>query len=182
MTLLEAAEDLMARAAGLCNSEMRSQCQSDCCRAMDGSHGRIVVVTLPDLIALAGYLYKPQDYASLQEAVGGLLTEHCTLSPNIGAYMLTGSDGRCPFLDVSGRCTIYTVRPFFCRLFYHCEWIGEALNWEREFDERVVNALLDLAVQLGRNWKGHAGIVWHLPWRYDEITVPDVESGCSKQG
>jgi len=172
MTLLDGAEALIAQAAGLCDTAKRAQCRGDCCRTEEQSQRRVVAVTLPDLIALAAYLYTPTSKRNLKAAVADLVGRLCTLSPFTSTYMLTAEDSACPFLDAEARCSVYTVRPMLCRLFFHCSWIGEALQWEQSLDGLVVGRVLDMAQNLGRYWSGQAGILWRQPWRYDEVELP----------
>jgi hypothetical protein len=140
---------------------------------MPEAGGRVVAVTLPDLIALATYLEQPTDKISLRRAVEGLVERHCTLSPFTGTYMLTNRAGgsACPFLGPGGRCQVYTVRPLLCRIFFHCEWVEGQLNWDLQTDSQVVDTVLKLAVAMGNLWEGHSGLLWSQPWRYDEIGV-----------
>lgn len=170
-TILDAAQRLQSSARGLCSHEARRRCRADCCHAEEVRQGRVVGVNLPDLIALATYLYRPTDRASLRAAVAGILREHCTLSPVTATYMLSRPDGRCPFLGQGDACTVYTVRPLLCRLYFHCKWIGERPHWNTDLDNLVMGAVLDLALDLGRYWEGHAGIVWRRPWRYDALPL-----------
>ncbi|MGQ9554067.1 MAG: YkgJ family cysteine cluster protein [Anaerolineae bacterium] len=173
MTLLDGANALIAQAAGLCDTVRRSQCRGDCCRAEEQSQGRVVAVTLPDLIALATYLYAPSSKRDLKAAVADLVGRQCALSPFTGTYMLTAENGACSFLDTEAQCSVYTVRPMLCRLFFHCPWIGEALHWEHSLDGLVVGRVLDMAQSLGCHWSGQAGILWRQPWRYDEVELSE---------
>jgi len=168
-TILDAAESLIAEAAGLCSEADRIACGGDCCHVPAKSGGRIVTVTLPDLVALAGYLYSPRDHAALRAAVGRLIAEDCSASPLTGTYMLTSQSGACRFQGDDGRCTVYCVRPMLCRLFFHCEWTGYRLPWNRQSDEALMGQVLNLAHELSRLWKGHEGLLWQRPLRYDEI-------------
>lgn len=136
----------------------------------------MVAVTLPDLIALATLLHHPRDRSELRSAVEALASTYCTLSPFTGAYMLTGTEDHCPFLDDDGRCTVHAARPLLCRVFFHCEWVGEELRWDKGLDHRVLGVVLALAQDMGRLWKGHAGLVWRAPWRYDLIPLGDSEN------
>jgi Fe-S-cluster containining protein len=137
------------------------------------SGGRVVTVTLPDLIALATYLYRPASDLELREAVAAVLRDQCTTSPFTGTYMLTGKTGACPFLGDDKHCTVYAARPMLCRVFFHCEWTGHKLQWDRAADERLVGQVLSLAYDLSRYWKGHEGLLWRRPWRYDEIAADE---------
>lgn len=168
-TILDAAESLIAEAAGLCSATDRLACGGNCCRVPAKSGGRIVTVTLPDLVALAGYLYRPRERAALRDAVSRLITENCAVSPLTGTFMLASQTGACRFQGDDGRCTVYSVRPMLCRLFFHCEWTGYRLPWDRQRDEALVGQVLGLAHDLSRLWKGHEGLLWQRPLRYDEI-------------
>ena len=168
--LLDAVLTLERQAGTVCRPA-EALCHSDCCTAWDAAGGRVVAVTLPDLIALAAYLEQPTDEGSLRQAVAGLIKRHCTISPLTGTYMLTGSDGRCPFLSLEGSCTVYTARPLLCRAFFHCQWAEGRLKWDEHLDNRVMEAAHSLALDLGRQWRGHAGLLWRRPWRYDHIQL-----------
>ncbi|MHB0877692.1 MAG: YkgJ family cysteine cluster protein [Anaerolineae bacterium] len=174
-TILDTAESLIAQASGLCSPSDQATCQADCCHVPASSGGRIVTVTLLDLIALATYLYQPSDRTELRAAVARLIEEDCTVSPLTGTYMLATRSGACHFLGPDNHCTVYAVRPMLCRLFFHCEWTGHGLTWNRKVDERLVGQVLGMAYDLCRLWKGHDGILWRGPWRYDEI-VADSET------
>jgi len=170
--LLSAIEVLLSQAGPLCRPAGVG-CGSDCCHAARSVGGRVVAVSLPDLIALATYLYRPTDRPSLQAAVADLLEQYCTRSPHTGSYMLTGNDGGCPFLGEQGACTVYVVRPLLCRVFFHCEYIGGRLHWDSALDERVMRTLHGLAHDLSQHWKGQAGLLWRAPWRSDAIPLAD---------
>ncbi len=170
--LLDAIHRLERQAGSLCRPA-ETHCNSDCCRALPDVGGRVVAVTLPDLIALATLLHRPRDKSELRAAVEELVRSHCTLSPFTGTYMLTGVAGHCPYLGDDGRCTVHATRPLLCRLFFHCGWVGKALQWDGGLDRRAVDLVLGLAQDMGRLWKGHAGLLWRAPWRYDLIPLGD---------
>lgn len=174
LTILDAAEALIAQAAGLCCAADQAACKADCCHVPASSGGRVVTVNLPDLVALATYLYHPTDRAQLRDAVAALLREDCAASPLTGTYMLAGQSGACPFLGSDNHCTVYAARPMLCRVFFHCEWTGYRLKWDRALDESVVGQVLSMAYDLCRLWKGQEGLLWRRPWRYDEI-ICDLE-------
>jgi len=171
VTLLDGAEALAAQADGLCDEARRAICRSHCCHAPLDSQQRIVAVTLPDLIGLVGLIHRPAGQAELETATGRLLAEHCSVSPVTGNYMIVARRGACPYLDAQGRCAVYSARPMLCRIFFHCEWIGGALKLDRELDNAVAGGVLNMAVSLGRYWRGHAGRLWRQPWRYDEVEL-----------
>ncbi|NPV08775.1 MAG: hypothetical protein HPY83_12550 [Anaerolineae bacterium] len=182
-TLWDAVQELERQAAGLCPPTRQRQCGSDCCRALENTGGRVVAVTLPDLIALAGYLERPRNFASLRGAVEQTVERYCSLSPFTGTYMLTGeghgdvgAHGKatsCPFLSLDGRCQVYTVRPVLCRIFFHCDWVADRLSWDARLDAQVTNRILSLAANMGALWEGHSGLVWRQPWRYDAISLEE---------
>jgi len=174
LTVLDAADILQAQAAGACTAAARARCHSDCCHALSGSHGRVVAVTLPDVIALAAYLHQPRDERELRSAVAQIMEHHCTLSPFTGCYMLTGAHGDnspCPYQSADGSCSVYSVRPLLCRVFFHCEWIGHNLWLDRALDDRLTARILEMAEELGRYWPGQAGLLWRQPWRYDQVLL-----------
>jgi Fe-S-cluster containining protein len=173
LSIAEAARVLASQAAGLCSPERRALCGSDCCRPLPGAHGRVVAVTLPDLVTMARHLYGQGQPFQLQEAVEELLRCYCSLSPYTGAYMLAGSGQCCPFLSESGLCAVYEARPLLCRLFYHCEWIGSALQWDWQLDARLMRAVLALAQQLARLWPAQRNRLWRTPTSYEVIALPE---------
>lgn len=162
---MDAVRTLEDQAGRLCRPQ-EFGCGNACCRAARSAGGRVVAVSLPDLIALAAYLHRPADEKTLQATVTELLEQHCTRSPFTGAYMLTGTEGVCPFLTDHG-CTVYSARPMLCRVFYHCEHIGGRLHWDDALDGRVMRTLHGMAHDLSRHWKGHAGLLWRAPRRCD---------------
>ena len=171
MTLLDAAEALLAQASGLCTGPDRAACGGDCCHVPQEQARRVVTVTLADVIALAAFLFRPSDGAGLRLGVARIISESCSASPFTATYMLRAVRGACVFLGEGNRCTVYTVRPLLCRLFFHCDWTGQRLQWDRLLDERVVGQTLAMAAELCRQWEGHAGLLWRQPWRYDEIDL-----------
>jgi Fe-S-cluster containining protein len=173
-TILDAAEALIAQASGLCSPADQAACHADCCHVPLSSGGRVVTVTLPDVIALATYLHRPRSSAELREAVATILSEWCVTSPFTGTYMLAGKTGACPLLGEDNHCTVYAVRPMLCRVFFHCEWTGHGLKWDRAVDERLMGQVLNMAYDLCRLWKGHEGLLWRRPWRYDEIPADET--------
>ena len=137
-----------------------------------------MTVTLPDLIALATYVHRPRDRAELRAAVARLIREDCSVSPLTGTYMLASRSGACRFLGNDNHCTVYAVRPMLCRLFFHCELTGYLLAWNRQRDERLVGQVLGMAYDLCRLWKGHEGILWRQPWRYDQMPADEEPTGA----
>jgi len=171
-SLLDAILILQDQAGRLCRPDVFG-CGSDCCHAARAVGGRVVAVSLPDLIALATYLHRPTDRPTLQAVVADLLEQHCSRSPHTGAYMLTSDSGACPFLGEAGACTVYSVRPLLCRVFFHCEYIGGRLHWDNVLDERVMRTLHGLAHDLSQHWKGQSGLLWRAPWRSDAIPLAE---------
>lgn len=172
MALLDALEALVAPAKPLCNLSRLAECHSDCCRALEGAAGRVVAVTMPDVVALATYLRQPRDACALWSACEEIISSYCTLSPFTGAYMLTGSDDNCPFLHEEGICTVYTVRPLLCRAFFHCPWIGDELALlDKNMDRVVVDSILRMAQELACYWPSQPERLWREPLRYDELIL-----------
>lgn len=81
---------------------------SDCCRGM----GVSLVLDPLDIVRLTAKLGRPfpaliGQYVDLH-AEDGLILPHMRME---------GDGEQCPFLNESGRCSIHSVRPGFCRLF-----------------------------------------------------------------